>query len=243
MTGVEWKPIETAPDNTRILLFCKNEGGVFVGTLHRNNNHIYEGSGGTYSNGHDLRPLAWCTHWAELPLDPHVPQPDVYKFMPSEFDARKWAKHWMDVIREHPRVPHDEETMVTWFANAIMAGYDRALRRLTSLVPGTAQIEWQTFYEANWDDRRRPTHDFQKKTVHGRQESKDIMFPNWSGMDVRPEIRNVRHQWRLTAGEWQDEKPEAPAANPVPDPGHDTVRATTNEGWNPSQCKQRGIGY
>ena len=41
-----------------------------------------------------------------------------------EFDATVWAKEWIRVIKEHPQVPTDEGTMIGWFANAIMAGYD-----------------------------------------------------------------------------------------------------------------------
>jgi hypothetical protein len=43
-----------------------------------------------------------------------------------EFDAAIWVKEWMRVIKEHPQIPTDANTMIGWFANAIMAGYDRA---------------------------------------------------------------------------------------------------------------------
>lgn len=43
----------------------------------------------------------------------------------GEFDATVWAKEFMRVNAEH-NVAEDEETMVGWFASAIMAGYDRA---------------------------------------------------------------------------------------------------------------------
>lgn len=43
----------------------------------------------------------------------------------SEFDARVWAREWIRIIKENPAIPTDEECMVGWFANAIMAGYDR----------------------------------------------------------------------------------------------------------------------
>lgn len=48
---------------------------------------------------------------------------------PHTMDARVWAKEWIKTIQEHPDIPTDEETMVGWFANAIMAGYDNAMVR------------------------------------------------------------------------------------------------------------------
>jgi hypothetical protein len=62
-----------------------------------------------------------------LPVDTseavrHLTRPadDFYK----SFDARVWAKAWLDIVKEHPEVPTDEGTMIGWFANALMRGYD-----------------------------------------------------------------------------------------------------------------------
>lgn len=46
---------------------------------------------------------------------------------PHTMDARVWAKEWLNTIQEHPDIPTDEGSMIGWFANAIMAGYDSAL--------------------------------------------------------------------------------------------------------------------
>lgn len=43
----------------------------------------------------------------------------------SEFDATVWTKVWLETIAEYPTIPTDEGTMLGWFANALMAGYDR----------------------------------------------------------------------------------------------------------------------
>jgi hypothetical protein len=40
-------------------------------------------------------------------------------------DAQKWAAEWLETLAEHPQIATDEGTMIGWFANAIMAGYDR----------------------------------------------------------------------------------------------------------------------
>ena len=44
------------------------------------------------------------------------------------FDARVWAREWMQYIRRRPSIATNEECMLGWFANAIMAGYDEAMR-------------------------------------------------------------------------------------------------------------------
>jgi hypothetical protein len=43
-------------------------------------------------------------------------------------DAAVWTKVWLRIIKVHPEIPTDEATMIGWFANAIMAGYDHAMR-------------------------------------------------------------------------------------------------------------------
>jgi hypothetical protein len=44
----------------------------------------------------------------------------------GEFDARVWARYFVATVRHIPEIATDEETMLGWFASAIMAGYDRA---------------------------------------------------------------------------------------------------------------------
>ena len=46
---------------------------------------------------------------------------------PHTMDAQVWVQKWMETIKEHPNIPTDEGTMVGWFANAIMAGWDAAM--------------------------------------------------------------------------------------------------------------------
>ena len=44
----------------------------------------------------------------------------------NEFSAEVWVREWMKTIKKHPEIPTDEGTMLGWFANAIMTGYDYA---------------------------------------------------------------------------------------------------------------------
>jgi hypothetical protein len=46
----------------------------------------------------------------------------------GEFDATKWAKGWLQVLAENPGIATDEGTMIGWFSNAIMAGYEHGRR-------------------------------------------------------------------------------------------------------------------
>jgi len=43
-------------------------------------------------------------------------------------DATKWADEWLKTIKDHSDIPQDRGTMITWFANAIMVGYDHGRR-------------------------------------------------------------------------------------------------------------------
>lgn len=46
----------------------------------------------------------------------------------GETNAHKWAKEFVKVAELRPDIPRDEGTMIGWFANAIMAGYDDGRR-------------------------------------------------------------------------------------------------------------------
>jgi len=48
----------------------------------------------------------------------------------GEFDAQVWTNEWIRIIKDNPSIPTDRDTMLGWFANAIMAGYDRARREV-----------------------------------------------------------------------------------------------------------------
>jgi hypothetical protein len=46
----------------------------------------------------------------------------------GEMDSRVWVDHWLATISENPSIPTDEGAMLSWFANALMAGYDNGRR-------------------------------------------------------------------------------------------------------------------
>lgn len=58
-------------------------------------------------------------------------------------DAREWVRLWFDTLKNHPSIPQDPETVLTWFSNLIQAGYDHAV-----LVKA---CEWREDWEGNWE--------------------------------------------------------------------------------------------
>ncbi len=44
----------------------------------------------------------------------------------GNFDAKIWAEEFVKIVKKKPSIAIDEGTMIGWFANAIMAGYDYA---------------------------------------------------------------------------------------------------------------------
>jgi hypothetical protein len=50
----------------------------------------------------------------------------------GKFDAREWARDFLAAVHRDPEIATDEGTMIGWFANAIMAGYDHALDRVAT---------------------------------------------------------------------------------------------------------------
>jgi len=65
-----------------------------------------------------------------------APENDVIKALNlhDTIDAKIWTLAFMKSIKEHPSIATDPMTMVGWFANAIMAGFDEAKRRDQSLL-------------------------------------------------------------------------------------------------------------
>ena len=47
----------------------------------------------------------------------------------GDMDAAKWAASFVAHVQWKPSIATDEGTMIGWFANAIMAGYDTAAAR------------------------------------------------------------------------------------------------------------------
>lgn len=44
-------------------------------------------------------------------------------------DAKVWANRFVELVQECPSIATDEDTMLAWFASAIMVGYDHAVAR------------------------------------------------------------------------------------------------------------------
>lgn len=58
------------------------------------------------------------------------------------FDAVIWTEEWLKTIKKKPDIPTDEGTMISWFANAIMAGYDYAYRQIqNNIISGNKELK------------------------------------------------------------------------------------------------------
>ena len=57
---------------------------------------------------------------------------------PNTMDAVAWARAFMLTKEVRPGIGDDEETMVGWFANAIMKGYDTAQDEAAELAAGAS---------------------------------------------------------------------------------------------------------
>lgn len=60
--------------------------------------------------------------------------PEAKDFYRS-FDARVWARAFVAHVQRNQSIATDEETMTTWFANAIMRGYDEGVHAVPANQP------------------------------------------------------------------------------------------------------------
>jgi len=51
----------------------------------------------------------------------------------QDMDARRWASEFNAVLASNNQQQIDEGWLISWFANAIMCGYDEAMRRTNRL--------------------------------------------------------------------------------------------------------------
>jgi hypothetical protein len=63
-----------------------------------------------------------------MPDDKYIITPETktkLDRLPHSFDAKDWGAAFVALVKEKPDIATDEATMITWFAGAIMCGYDR----------------------------------------------------------------------------------------------------------------------
>jgi len=54
-------------------------------------------------------------------------------------DAKVWAEAFVLTVKHNPKIASDEETMIGWFANAIMAGYDLGVKHAENKTQGDSE--------------------------------------------------------------------------------------------------------
>lgn len=73
--------------------------------------------------------------------------------LPQSPNAHDWVREWQKTIAENPDIPADTETMIGWFANAIMAGHDNMawsladtfVDRLNACYKEDSSVIWALF--------------------------------------------------------------------------------------------------
>jgi hypothetical protein len=60
----------------------------------------------------------------------------------ESFDAMVWAKAFVQHVRVKPSIATDESTMLAWFANAIMRGYDEHAKQVRAGAEPPAREPW-----------------------------------------------------------------------------------------------------
>ncbi len=59
----------------------------------------------------------------------------------GEVDAMKWAECFTEKATEKPEIATDKNVMVAWFANAIMAGYDKVAKDIKDSMASETSSE------------------------------------------------------------------------------------------------------
>lgn len=60
---------------------------------------------------------------------------------PHTMDAEVWADEWLKQLEKTPWMASNRESMIGWFANAIMAGHDTAMSRFLPRYPTREALE------------------------------------------------------------------------------------------------------
>ena len=69
------------------------------------------------------------------------PDPGYDMSIHSNPDARAWARFFMETKAQHPTIADDEDCMMGWFANAMMAMHDHILGKQQRDALAEAQAE------------------------------------------------------------------------------------------------------
>ena len=52
---------------------------------------------------------------------------DIFRPIKNKFDAKDWAEEFVRMVKIKPEIATDVGTMIAWFSNTIMAGWDKAM--------------------------------------------------------------------------------------------------------------------
>lgn len=67
--------------------------------------------------------------------------------VPASFDAKDWVEEFNLMLVRNGNQPYDPETLVGWFANAIMRGFDEGYKRAEAEIQEIRKAEVMTKVE------------------------------------------------------------------------------------------------
>ena len=71
------------------------------------------------------------------------------------FDARDWAESFADIAKKQPDIAIDLDTLTTWFASALMRGFDESRARAAPAVPDAWSASEALYGFMGWLTSRR----------------------------------------------------------------------------------------
>lgn len=91
------------------------------------------------------------TVYREAPIKSELSDLDILQ----SFDAQVWAKAFVQYVAVNPSIATDEATMISWFANALMRGYDEHYWRTKGYKRMVRRIlfpwwNWKHWAFADW---------------------------------------------------------------------------------------------
>lgn len=82
---------------------------------------------------------------------PQAPETPLDVTFTRSFDARDWAEAFVAHVQRYPGIPTDVDTMIGWFANAIMRGFDEhrwRQEREAAAVPASREEQNEKQHES-----------------------------------------------------------------------------------------------
>lgn len=105
----------------------------------------------------------------------------------GQMDAQVWVDKWLETIAENPDIPNDEGTMLGWFANAIMTGFDKAKTEdyMIGRHPNSARFHELLYKAGALHDLKQADYGKDDDPFANVRSTEEWDIPAWVGAMVR----------------------------------------------------------